>query len=89
MKLTCYAGHEHGPRPEIRPAPAVRDWMATSQSFATRCLPLNIANSHGWELLCPVGFDCVWDGGNAQSSLAIRMHERSAWSTRPRTASRR
>jgi Family of unknown function (DUF6065) len=29
-----------------------RAWMdATDQRFAYRCLPLNIANAHGWEIL--------------------------------------
>ena len=34
----------------------------TRDSFAYRCLPLNIANAHGWELLCPAAFEAVWNG---------------------------
>lgn len=60
-RLTAYVidGHEL----RIRPAPLERDWMdATDQRFAYRCLPLNIANSHGWEILCPAAISAVWDG---------------------------
>ena len=46
-------GHEL----RIRPAPVEREWMDDSdQRFAYRCLPLNIANAHGWEILCTPGF---------------------------------
>ena len=30
-----------------------------AESFAYRCLPLNIANAHGWELLNPCAFDAA------------------------------
>jgi hypothetical protein len=76
MKLICYPMHASGPRPEIRPAPPLRNWMlATDQAFATRCLPLTIANSHGWELLCPAGFDAIWSGGRHMADLAIVPHD--------------
>ncbi len=29
---------------------------------ARRRLPLNIANAHGWEILCPAAFTAVWSG---------------------------
>jgi hypothetical protein len=48
---------------DIRPAPVERDWMdASDQRYAYRCLPLNIANAHGWEILCPSGFTAAWNG---------------------------
>ena len=54
MDLTCFL--HPGWQPLIRPAPARRDWMdATPESFAYRCLPLDIANAHGWELLNQIG----------------------------------
>ena len=47
-------------RVELRPAPVERAWMeATPEHFAFRCLPLNIANAHGWELLCPSAFVAI------------------------------
>src|SRR5262249_50453511 len=35
------------------------------------CLPLVIANVHGWELLCPFTFDAVWGGGPGSEQIAI------------------
>ena len=47
MDLICYIHPSW--RPLIRPAEATREWMTDSpESFAYRCLPLNIANAHGW-----------------------------------------
>jgi hypothetical protein len=49
--------------PTLRPASPRREWMdATNQRFAYRCLPLTIANQHGWELLCPCAFEAEWNG---------------------------
>lgn len=71
MKLISYL--PEGYQIEIRPAPVDRAWMdATDQRFAYRCLPLNIANGLGWELLCPAGFVATWDGG--QRVQAIQIH---------------
>lgn len=56
----------------IRPAPLERDWMeASDQRFAYRCLPLNIANCHGWEILNTTGFSAVWDGGERLDAVRI------------------
>lgn len=70
MKLICYPT---GPTPPpMRPAPATRPWMdATTAAYAYRCLPLNIANAHGWEILSPCRFTAVWDGANALESIRI------------------
>jgi hypothetical protein len=57
---------------EIRPAPSDRDWMdMTGQRFAYRCLPLSIANAHGWEILCASGFEVLWDGDSNQAAIRI------------------
>jgi len=34
----------------------------TNGRFAYRCLPLTIANSHGWEVLSPCTFEAIWTG---------------------------
>ena len=70
MKLTCYKlGHG---LPKIRPSPVQRDWMeATPEKFAYRCLPLNIANSAGWEILCEADFTAIWDGRVAVDAVKI------------------
>jgi hypothetical protein len=71
MDLICYV------RPTweltIRPAEATREWMdSTKLSYAYRCLPLNTANAHGWEILCPVSFDSIWHGGAEPSNVVVR-----------------
>jgi len=60
-KLLCYAINER-PCP-IKPARATRKWMDDfTDRHAYRCLPLNIANSHGWEVLCPLPVEITWTG---------------------------
>ncbi len=71
MDFICYL-HE-GWHPLIRPAEPTRAWMdATPEAFAYRCLPLNIANAHGWEVLTPVGFSAYWRGGASTADVIIR-----------------
>ena len=72
MELTAYL--HPGWAPLIRAAPATRAWMsATPESFAYRCLPLNIANAHGWEMLSPCGFEAVWDGDSGTPAVTIQL----------------
>lgn len=72
MDLKCYVYPDWEPR--IRAASSRRDWMdATPEGFACRCLPLNIANAHGWELLSPCGFEAEWNGGSAVNDVIIRL----------------
>ena len=70
MKLTAYVVDGH--TVDIRPAPVERDWMDnTDQRYAYRCLPLSIANSHGWEILLASGFTAVWDGGPKLEAVQV------------------
>jgi len=69
-ELTCYV--RRGWTPRIEPASARRDWMTeTPESFAYRCLPLAVANSHGWVVLNPFGFSARWHGGVDARSVEI------------------
>lgn len=71
MRLTAYATSER--RLTIEPAPARREWMdRTAQRFAYRCLPLTIANAHGWQILNPVAFRARWNGGAGVKDLTVR-----------------
>ena len=70
MKLIAYVPDGH--RVELRPAPHERSWMnETDQRYAYRCLPLNIANAYGWEILCPSGFVAAWNGGTGRDAIEI------------------
>ncbi len=74
MKLTSYTlGF---PPTEMRPGPLSRPWMeSTSDKFAYRCLPLNIANQYGWEMLCPCAFEATWDGGTSPDAMVVEVLE--------------
>ncbi|WCM25890.1 cupin-like domain-containing protein [Sphingomonas sp. QA11] len=82
MDLTCYVFPEWQPR--IRAAVMQRDWMDRSpESFAYRCLPLGIANAHGWEILSPCAFEAEWNGGGQPEDVTIRIDEGCTYPTRP------
>jgi Family of unknown function (DUF6065) len=71
MKITAYALNDN-PLP-LRPASMSRAWMdEISDRHAYRCLPLNIANSHGWEIASPCAFEIAWDGGINLFNLKAR-----------------
>lgn len=71
-RMTAYRLTNHPPT--IRPGVVRRAWMDESPSrFAYRCLPLTIANSFGWELLSPTTFEATWNGGMAQSDIAVTV----------------
>jgi hypothetical protein len=56
----------------VRPASVRRDWMNRSPDhFAYRCLPLVIANTHGWELLLDQSFSATWTGGSSSAALTL------------------
>ena len=70
MKLIAYVIDGH--QVNIRPAPVERSWMdKTGERFAYRCLPMNLANAYGWEILNPIGFEAVWSGGDDLKSIKI------------------
>ncbi len=74
MKLDCYKIHEHSP--EIVPGKGQRDWMdAFPDRHPYRCLPLTMANSTGWELLCPHDVEITWDGGPMENAILIESNE--------------
>jgi hypothetical protein len=82
MDFLCYL--HPGWNPRIRPAEATRPWMdATPEAFAYRCLPLNIANAHGWEVQCPCDFDAYWNGGPLVGDVKVRVSPKVPEADRP------
>lgn len=62
MQLECYKIYDIAP--EIVPGRSTRDWMdAFPDRQPYRCLPLSMANSTGWEILCPMDIKIQWNGG--------------------------
>jgi hypothetical protein len=54
------------------PGEAAREWMnATDNRFANRCLPLLIANQHGWMMLNTNRFAATWNGGMGKDSILV------------------
>lgn len=71
MKLSCYA-LSPDPLP-LRAASPARAWMdGIPDRHAYRCLPLAIANAHGWEVGCVCDFEATWDGGPHARNLQLR-----------------
>ena len=70
MRLLCFT--TSGAPPKIVPAPLERQWMDdTPNAFAYRCLPLNIANAHGWMILNTVPFIAEWNGGPGLHDIKV------------------
>jgi len=71
-KLVAFSGRS--PTVELKPAPRWRDWMeATVRRNANRCLPLLMANEHGWVLLNRTTFTATWDGRNHPDGVTIEF----------------
>ena len=76
MKLIAYVAD--GYTLDIRPARADRAWLDDYvDRYGYGCLPLLIANQHGWEILSPVSFTAIWNGGKHKDCLAILEDESS------------
>ncbi|TRO96345.1 hypothetical protein FKB34_04635 [Glycocaulis profundi] len=74
MKLICHPLTDR--EPTVRPARRERGWMDdTPQSFAYRCLPLAVANEHGWEVYTPTGVTARWNGGVAVEDVEAELDD--------------
>jgi len=62
----------------LEPTTARRSWMDdTGQRFAYRCLPMNIANACGWQVVCPASFSATWSGGKKKEDLIVTVSKGS------------
>lgn len=78
MKLIAYPVVANPP--EIRPAESTRPWLEKiPKKYGYRCLPLTVANAHGWEILCPTGFTVTWDGQHRKEGMRIEMDGDAGW----------
>lgn len=70
MELECYPTSRNPP--ELVPGRPNRAWMDRfAERHPYRCLPLSMANTSGWELLCPVSFTAEWNGGIHQQDIKL------------------
>ena len=71
LKLECFPTTTRPP--DIVPGRPQRQWMERFEDrHPYRCLPLTMANSTGWEILCPMAFTIGWNGGAHQQDLTFR-----------------
>jgi hypothetical protein len=73
----------------ISQQPQTRKWMEWNAEVITadgktiiqetgriyKCLPVKIANQIGWQIECPIDFECLWEGGVDIESLKIRFKD--------------
>ena len=70
MKLECFPMAVRPP--DIVPGRPQRAWMDDFLGrHPYRCLPMTMANSTGWEILCPIGFTAEWNGGISQTDIKL------------------
>lgn len=70
MKLDCYVTGTIVC--EMVPAPQDRAWMdASPERYPYRCLPLNIANAFGWQLLAPFAVEIEYSGGPEREDIRV------------------
>ncbi|HJR54011.1 MAG TPA: DUF6065 family protein [Gemmatimonadota bacterium] len=70
MKLECLLRDDV--EMDIRPSSNRREWMdATDERYAYRCLPLSMANAHGWVICCGGSFEAEWNGGDAPQDVHV------------------
>ena len=71
MKFICYTFEDK--QIDIRPASAERSWIDdTRKQFAKRCLPLMVANAHGWQINLLEACWLKWNGGINAGSLKVK-----------------
>ncbi len=71
LELECFPTAQRPP--EIVPGRPQRAWMDRfDQRHPYRCLPLTMANTTGWELLCPMAFTAEWNGGTNQRDITFK-----------------
>lgn len=73
-KITRYNLCKHDSIFEIKIPSKRRKWMDDTNYHAYKCLPLNAANSFGWEILNPIKFDATWNGDLGHGGETIRFN---------------
>ena len=70
MELDCFVLTNRPP--EIVPGRPNRVWMDRfAERHPYRCLPMTMANTTGWEILCPIAFTAEWNGGPAIEDIRL------------------
>jgi glycosyltransferase involved in cell wall biosynthesis len=68
MRISAHPIHDHPVA--IEPAPTERSWPGEgARLFADPSL--RVATGRGWDVLCPYGFEAVWNGGADPAAIHI------------------
>jgi hypothetical protein len=70
-----YFGDKNTPLFKVVNPKVKRSWMDDTENNAYRCTPLNVANTYGWYVLCPIDFTAEWNGGPLSSDISISVIE--------------
>lgn len=75
MKLECLRTYDSGI--EIVPGEPDREWMNdhTHPRHPYKCLPMVVANTTGWEILCPKAFSATWNGKGQIADLIVQYDD--------------
>jgi hypothetical protein len=61
---------------KVEPMPTKRDWMDQIYGkWGYKCIPLNVANQSGWQVLSPIEFCANWNGGLDIGDVEVHYHE--------------
>jgi hypothetical protein len=61
---------------KIEPLKIKREWMdKTFNKFSYKCIPINVANQNGWQVLSPIEFCANWNGGDSLKDVERHYHE--------------
>ena len=75
FELDCY--RQGG---AVQLVPGARDCtLFQDNEHAVKCLPLSIANTLGWQLLCPDGVTIEWNGGPAGADVTVKFDHPERW----------
>jgi hypothetical protein len=70
--ITFYRIYENESEVRLNRSPRTRDWMEnTSDKYAYRCLPLTIANQHGWCVYLNREVTVVWNGHRNKHGIEV------------------
>jgi hypothetical protein len=61
---------------KVVPLRRKREWMSeTVNSYAYKCVPMNIANDYGWAVLNPAQFTATWNGSDSPEGVSVVYEE--------------
>jgi hypothetical protein len=62
---------------EIVPSKIKREILEQEDNNSYKCKPINVANTYGWDVLCPTTFTAYWNGGPNQEDITFECYDES------------